>query len=359
MYYDPMKAYNGYNLFAEMGNNNVWLIDMRGRILHRWKMSLFQRGMYGILLPNGHLLYVGKTGREPFADFGGSFGMIIEVDWYGNEVWRYEDEYMSHDFFKMANGNIMALRWIQTPHEMIPKIKGGLSGTERNGEIWSDGLHEITPKGEIVWEWNSYDHFDFDKDTINPVLLRDRWGQANAVHVMPDGNILLSFAYLDEIAIVDKTTGDVTWRWGGHGVLGFQHNPTVLDNGNILLFDNGRCRFQPPDYSRIIEVNPRTNQVEWEYIDNPPHHFYGSFMGSAQRLPNGNTLICEAPKGHFFEVRPDGEIVWDYVNPFFFETARFGKGTRFGRTNMTFRVHRYSPDYAAFRGTGLDDMNIL
>ena len=358
-YYDPTRAYNGYTLFSEMGNNNVWFIDMKGRIVHRWKMSLCLRGHYGVLLPNGNLLYAGKTGKEPLPEFGGSLGILMEVDWNGKVVWKYEDEYMSHDFFRMKNGNTMVLRWIRTPDDIAAKVKGGVSGSEREGVMWSDGLHEINPQGKVVWEWKSHEHFDFDKDVICPVNLRDRWGQANAVHVMPDGNVLLSFAYMDLIEIVDKATAHIKWRWGGTGELGFQHNPNVLDNGNILLFDNGRYRPQAPDYSRVIEINPETNKVEWEYMGEPPHSFYASFMGGAQRLPNGNTLICESAHGRFFEVTPEGEIVWEYVNPFYYQTLRFGKAARFGKTNMTFRAYRYSPDYPGLRGTGLDDMNVI
>jgi hypothetical protein len=70
-YFNPTKVYPGYTLFSEMGNNNVWLVDMRGRIVHRWKMSRYLRGHYGVLLPNGHLLYAGKTGGEPLPDLGG------------------------------------------------------------------------------------------------------------------------------------------------------------------------------------------------------------------------------------------------------------------------------------------------
>ncbi|MBW1861164.1 MAG: aryl-sulfate sulfotransferase [Deltaproteobacteria bacterium] len=358
-YYDPTRAFNGYTLFSEMGNNNVWLIDMKGRIVHRWKMSSYDRGCYGVLLPNGNLLYAGKTGREPLPEFGGSYGIIMEVDWNGKVVWKYEDEYMSHDFFRMNNGNTMVLRWVRTPDDIAAKVKGGVSGSEREGVMWSDELHEINPQGEVVWEWKSYEHFDLDKDVIGPVNLRDRWGQANAVHVMPNGSILLSFPYMDLIEIVDKNSGNIIWRWGGTGELGFQHNPTVLDNGNILLFDNGRYRPQAPDYSRVIEINPQTDKVEWEYMGEPPHSFYASFMGGAQRLPNANTLICESAHGRFFETTPKGEIVWEYVNPFYYETARSGEATRFGKTNMTFRAYRYSPDYPGLKGTGLDDMNVI
>lgn len=351
-YFDPTKAYHGYTLFASMGGKTVWLMDMEGRFVHRWDMP-YTPGCHGRLLSNGNLLYAGKKEESPIPDFGGSAGIMMEVDWNGNEVWKYEDDYMGHDFFRMDNGNTMVLKWAPMPKEASEKVKGGVPGTEREGVMWTDVLHEITPDGEVVWEWLAYEHFDPEIDVLCPLCPRDRWGQANACYVMPDGNILVSFAFMSIISIIEKSTGNIIWRWGMGHELGFQHNPTVLDNGNILVFDNGRHRQLAPDYSRVIEINPKTNEVEWEYMADPPTDFYASFVGGAQRLPNGNTLICDGPHGRFFEVTPVGETVWEYVNPFHHQFLRFG------RTNMTFRAYRYGYDYPGLKGTGLDDINLI
>ena len=170
---------------------------------------------------------------------------------------------------------------------------------------------------------------------------------------MDDGNILVSFVRTNTIAIIDKTTGDIKWRWGQDEV-SYQHNPTMLDNGNILLLDNGRHRKFSPDHSRVIEVNPSNGKIEWEYKDDILVNFYASLRGGCQRLPNGNTLICEGPKGRFFEVTAKGEIVWEYINPLYYYEL-----PRYGLTNMAFRAYRYGPDYAGLKGTGLDNVNWL
>lgn len=351
-YYDPKGAYNGYTLFAPIGGNNVWLIDMQGRFVHRWQMP-YTPGDHGRLLPNGNLLYAGKDPAGPLPDFGGSAGVLLEVDWNGNLVWKYEDPYLSHDFFRMDNGNTMVIKWTPVPDEITAKVKGGVPGTEREGVIWGNVLQEISPSGEVVWEWLAHEHFDPEIDALCPLCPRSRWGDANSCYVMPDGNILVSYPSMNLIEIVDKATGDIKWRWGGRGKLGFQHNPTVLDNGNILVFDNGRHRPSPPDYSRVIEINPTTNEIEWEYKADTPVDFYASFISGCQRLPNGNTLICDGPKGRFFEVTPAGEIVWEYVNPFYYRHPRFGL------TNMTYRAYRYGPDYPGLKDTGLDNVNLI
>jgi hypothetical protein len=84
----------------------------------------------------------------------------------------------------------------------------------------------------------------------------------------------------------------------------------MVDDGNILIFDNGTYR----GYSKAVEVDPETDEIVWEYEDGD--NFYSPFRSGVQRLPNGNTLICESDSGRIFEVTPEGEVVWDYWSPF-------------------------------------------
>ena len=120
-----------------------------------------------------------------------------------------------------------------------------------------------------------------------------------------------------------------------------QHAPTLLSNGNILIFDNGVHRLDDPlSYSRVIEVDPATNKIVWKYQDKPAWNFFTPRMGNAQRLPNANTLVNEAAFGRFFEVTKEGEIVWEYVNPHFGKPFFAGPPT--SQTNQVFRALRYS-----------------
>jgi hypothetical protein len=86
----------------------------------------------------------------------------------------------------------------------------------------------------------------------------------------------------------------------------------------------------------------------WKYEARPGWDFFSYFISGAQRLPNGNTLICEGMTGRLFEVTREGEIVWQYVNPFFDEDERFG------RVNLVFRAYRYGPDFPGLAGHALD-----
>jgi outer membrane protein assembly factor BamB len=85
----------------------------------------------------------------------------------------------------------------------------------------------------------------------------------------------------------------------------------VLENGNVLIFDNGVRR----QWSRVVEVDPRSGRIVWEYRAPEATAFFTRSRGGAQRLPNGNTLITESNRGHAFEVTAGGEIVWDFFVP--------------------------------------------
>lgn len=346
-YCDSRKTYEGYTLFAPMGPGYVWLIDMDGNFVQRWEMGHVP-GEYGVLLPNGNLLFAGKVIPGPLNDIGGFGGVLLEADWDGNIVWKHEDLYQHHDFCRMDNGNTMVLRWVPVPDKIAAKIQGGIPGTERQGMIWADSFQEVTSTGEVVWEWLGYEHLDPAVDVICPLCPRSEWGHANACFVLPNGDILTTFRRTDTIAIIDKGTGDIKWRWGV-GELAHPHDSTMLDNGNVLVFDNGIHRnLAHPNYSRVLEINPATGKIEWEYKTNPRHHFYGSQVSGCQRLPNGNTLICEGTTGRIFEVTAEGELVWEFISPFYYDIEGYG------RTNQIFRAYRYSPGYKGLQGKRLD-----
>jgi len=350
--YDPSKAYNGYTLWGPQASRDVYLVDMQGRFVHHWRTP-YRLAQTVRLLPNGNLLAGQRIPTGPVVDLPGSGGKLIEFDWDGNVVWEYQDLYMNaHDWDRLENGNTLLSKWIPVPSDVAAKVKGGLPGSEREGVMWGDCFHEIDPKGNVVWEWIAHEHMDFDTDILCPLCPRDTLTYANSLASLPDGNILTHFRLINTIAIIDKDTGNIIWRWGP-GELGHAHNSTFLDNGNILIFDNG---FHRPiigigfPYSRVLEINPKTNKIEWEYKDRNPFSFYSSICGGAQRLPNGNTLICESTKGRIFEVTQDGETVWEFTNPFYSAY----RSAAFGLNNLVFRAYRYSPDYSGLKGKTLD-----
>jgi uncharacterized protein (UPF0248 family) len=171
------------------------------------------------------------------------------------------------------------------------------------------------------------------------------WAQGNSVQELPDGDILASYRPTSTVIRISRKTGKILWKLGSPTVAG-QHAPTLLGNGNVLIFDNGPHRLDDAvPYSRVIEVNPATNEIVWKYQDKPTWNFFSPRMGFAQRLPNGNTLITESSFGRVFEVTKEGEIVWEYINPFFGKPFFGGPPT--SESNQVFRAIRYSAEEIA------------
>lgn len=211
--------------------------------------------------------------------------------------------------------------------------------------------------------------------------------------------IIVSSRELSEIYIIDHSTttaeaasskggrqgkgGDFLWRWGNPAAykrgtstdrkLFGQHNPQWIAKGspgagNVLVFNNGDER---PDgnYSTIEELQtpvsangsytaPASSNATflpvgsvWTYKASPATSFFANRISGTQRLPNGNTLICEGTKGNFFEVTPTGANVWQYRNPVG-TAGPTAQGSSVSGQNV-FRCVRYAPDYAAFQGKTL------
>ncbi len=228
--------------------------------------------------------------------------------------------------------------------------------------MWGNAYREVTPDGDTVWEWLGYEHMDTEVDVPCALCPRSIWGYVNGIDTTPDGNVVGSFRHLNNLVITDKTSGAIKWRWGTWE-LGHQHNPTVLDTGNILVLDNGYHRLPPRDlrttvsaegYSRVLEVDPQTDRIEWSYEAEPPTGFWSHICSSAQRLPNGNTMICEGTPGRMFEVTANKEVVWEYINPFFTQGPPQASGAPGESINSLFRAHRYGPDFPALKGRDLD-----
>ncbi len=259
-----------------------------------------------------------------------------------------------------------------------------------------DRIIEVDWEGNIVWSWSCHEHFDeldFD-ETAKNVMYRNpniignghgdwmhlnsmsllgpnKWYNAGDERFHPD-NIIIDGRETNIIMIIDKKTGKFVWQLGPDytrgkakeiGQIIGQHHAHMIPKGlpgegNILIYDNGGwAGYGAPnpstptgnknahrDFSRVIEIDPVKMEIVWQcrpmdlgamqpFLSD---HFYSCYISSAQRLPNGNTLITEGSDGRLFEVTPENEIVWEYISPYF--------GTHV-TTNMVYRAYRYPYDY--------------
>ncbi len=347
--YRPEKCYQGYTLFCESyedvaatkdGAGEIYLVDMEGRPVHVWKVKTALQS-FCRLLPNGNLLYPTRDRSNLFQ------AGLRELDPASRVVWSYHCR-IDHDFQVLSNGNLLL-------HTICDRMCPEL-GPELKRNPY---MIEITPEKKLVWQWQGEEHLGELRELLTPEawkFFQSRvhgkfsfdWAHNNTCQVIPPnatyekekaaggpvrfqpGNIIFSYRSLDIIGVIDRPTGKIVWAWGP-GTLDGQHKAHMLENGHLLIFDNGTLR----GYSRVIEVDPLSKEITWQYTATPKSALWSRYISGAQRLPNGNTLICEGSKAHLFEVTPEKEVVWDYVHPF-----REPGGLR-----SVYRCLRYSPDY--------------
>jgi len=324
------EAYQGYTTFAineeEGKGSTIYIIDMQGDVLHKWKIENVGT-MHNYLLKNGHL--VSNIRSKEKCPVMGCLSAVEERDWDGNVVWRYENDNLHHPIEVRPDGSIVAIYWEVLPQVLSSQIKGGIPNTEgKNGETITDVIRIVNHDKEVVWEWYPHEELSIADWPLSPPETRQYWPNINRVKYLSEGNpfngkesLLVSFRKIDTLAIIDIETKKIVWKWGEKDIA-HQHDPHLLNNGNILVFDNGYHRTEPDKkkFSRILEINPRINKIIWEYNGSEVNvkngfGFYSFIGGFVERLPNWNSLITETTTGRIFEVNQEGEIVWEYVHP--------------------------------------------
>ncbi len=344
--YKPGEAYSSYILISDhstTGNHpeaavraqnkvpdDIRLIDMNGNVVHTWTVAP-NFNKRSRLLPSGNLVYAGPNRT------------IYEYDWDGNVVWTHEGIGAQNDMRVLPNGNRLLLAHQPMPWEFQRLVENvDLSpwwAPRRRGtdeQQLSGDIYEVNEAGETVWEWHAYNHLDLNR--FSPATPAGDWLHVNSIAPIPEnkwfdagdtrfrpGNILVNARNIDTMYIVDKKTKRVVWE-GTHtykGGMSHSHEPEMIEKGlpgagNIIVFDNSlfaKVRAHTGQ-TFIMEINPVTHEVVWKYETQGYANmkFFSKTMGSQKRLPNGNTYIAEDNTGRLFQVKPDGEIVWEYVN---------------------------------------------
>ena len=272
----------------------VHLIDLRGNLVHEWQVPYPPRH-WGYLLPNGNLFFSGQLPHERHefpawrAEIGGA---LIEVDWKDNIVWEHHNCKQHHDGRGTSTGGALYLTVERIPEDVGRQVRGGIPDTDEDG-IRAELLVDIDSSGHRVWEWHAFEHLDFGRHVLPPDVARHEWSHANTIVPLDGDRLLVSFRHISTIAIIAKETGEIVWSIG-HETLSGQHDASILTNGHVLTFDNGLFRSNTRfTFSQVVEIDPANNKVVWKYADSEPLSFYSPFIGGAQRLANGNTLITD------------------------------------------------------------------
>jgi len=315
----------------------AFLMDMEGRILHRWACPI-ERAFPRRELPQDatDYGYFRRVHLFPNGDLLGIFegqGMV-KLDRDSRILWTYRAR-PHHDVRVMDDGRIYVLTRRQ---EDAPRLS-------KKRPILHDSIDVLTPDGELerrvslveALERSRFDNLlprlEDGGDLFHTNSLRILDGRlADRSPAFAAGNALVSFFTLNMVAVVDMQSGVLTWALSDAWF--HQHDATLLENGNLLVFDNGRQGF-----SRVWEIEPLTQEVVWCY-GGPDVDFYSHTCGLAQRLANGNTLITETDQGRAFEVTPAKRIVWEFHTP-------YRAGDQGELIASLFRVERLPPDFPA------------
>ncbi|HJM75209.1 MAG TPA: aryl-sulfate sulfotransferase [Dehalococcoidia bacterium] len=337
--HDPERTCPGFVLYAPMfGDGEMYLIDMQGNDVRTLQMP-YPPGLWGYVLPNGNIFYGGKVKNDETWDrfpawrlFKG--GVMAEVDWDGNVVWEHGDINHHHDARRTESGGAIYLASEPMPEDLVRRVQGGVAGTGHD-EMWADVIVEVDAAGNRVWEWHMQEHLDVDRHRLTFNDIRHEWSHANTVVPLDGDRVMVSMRNVSTVAIIDKATGEFEWEVGSP-MISQQHDPSMLENGHVLVFDNGGYRPDVPlPFSRVIELDRSDSSIGWVYRDPSPLSFFSPYISGAQRLSNGNTLVTEGNSGRIFQVTPDRDVVWEYTNPHF-HTQPAGQVV-----NWVFRTRHY------------------
>lgn len=318
------RALDGYTLIAPQLNDHAYIIDNEGRVIKEWDFDERTREVH--LLDNGNVLVL----RAPREELDLSLisqnypveGALAEFTWDGALVWEYEfrdaRRRQHHGIDILPNGNILALVWDY--HHLDEAVARGLhpdivaSSFEEIDSFLPDTILEINrASGEIVWEWQSWDHLVQDTDenlpsfgspSAHPQRLNINyeqysiqglslewsvgphdWMHSNSVNYNPAlDQIAISVRSFDELWIIDHSlsteeaagpAGDLLYRWGNPFAYGAgdlredrqlfqQHDVQWIDAGlpgagNILLYNNRHNVVRPDEraedeYSSVLEL---------------------------------------------------------------------------------------------------------
>lgn len=331
--HDANKTQQGLTLYSSGDGPHAVLIDMDGNVVHEWRMPFskihdetspipnpqkdgFMHWHTAKMAPDGDLIVqYTAAGDTPYG-----YGMA-KIDRNSKPVWKYLGT-VHHDFSIAPDGRVYAL----TQEFRFNKYANRKQLTPPRLD---DFAVILSPEGKEIKRVSILDAMinssyanmvDFapyfsNEDVLhtNTIQLITEETAANFAHGKA-GDVVLSFRDLGIIAVLDMDVEKIVWATRGPW-LG-QHDPDVLPNGDILLFDNqGQLADPDAGQSRVLQIDPKTNAITWQYKGTIEHKFDSNIRADQQRLANGNTLITESTGGRLLEVTPDGEIVWEYLNP--------------------------------------------
>ncbi len=317
---------------------------------------------------------------------------IVEVDTSGAVVWEWW--FFDHTV------------------QAFDATKLKYAGSGKTVADYPGRLNLNIPGLPVQRDWLHCNSIDYNQ-ALDQIVINSVRGE---FYVIDHGNTFIAGNPADSIALAASAAGDFLYRFGdaarysqgsppsiladwtvsttGNKQIGGAHHASWIaaglsGAGHLLVFNNAQNLFEHTQGSYVFEINPFLNaaaldtgayvnppdagydswlpaaatagkntklmsrQIVWHYASKASHGMFSHIGSSAQRLPNGNTLICSDTEGHILEATPTGDVVWEYINPVTSDGILKLKRDNWPMYNSIFRAFRIGADDPALAGRTL------
>ena len=324
--HDPEACEPGLNLYSSGHASEAMLIEMDGRLRHRW--SYDYEDLSGAP-PMEHSSQLGWR-RVRLLDDGSLLAIhdglvLFKLSRDSKLQWVFAGR-AHHDLTILPDGRILTLtrrtRIVPELHPKRPTVEDfvavlspegkllqevSLIKALRNSPWFSKALeHARRPSRVVPLTFDGVEALDFLHP--NSVQVLDG-SQAQLDRAFAPGKVLICLRELNALVVLDPSQEKIIWYREGAWLA--PHDPKLLPGGSILLFDN----LGNQGFSQALEIDVRTGTQLWAYRGSPPDQFLSTFCGTARRLLGGNTLLTESCNGRAIEVNPEGKLIWDFRSP--------------------------------------------
>lgn len=336
--WSPAAAQPGWNLTVSGHGHEAILLAMDGTPLHRWRTTLdaafpgaprssdagsFRRAA---LLADGSLLaLVQGTG-------------LVRLDAHSRVVWLRAEPLFNDLWVSPAEDRILVLGKRAVRRD---ELRPGATILE-DEVVTLDAAGAVVARASILAAFARSPFAGLlhplgeSADVLHSNTIEPLAGAGTAATgPLAAGNLLVSLREIDTVALLDPAAERVLWAQ--RGPFRRQHEPSLLPDGRLLLFDN---RGGSGETSRIVAVDLASGGVEMLFGGFPDRPFASQQAGVCRRLGNGNLLVVSSEQGVAWELTPAGEVAWEFRSPHragprrelvaaLFDVVRYETPTRF------------------------------
>jgi hypothetical protein len=254
----------------------------------------------------------GKGHRFVCTDY--TAGKVFIVSAEGKVEWEYPAK-SCNDLWVLPNGNFL----FNTGHgvQEVTREKKVVFNYESKSEIYA--CQRLANGNTFVGECNSGRMLDVSPDgkIVKEIRLLPEGkdgghGYIRNARRLANGNYLVTH-YGEQFVREYDSTGKMIREISA---LGSPHSVSRLPNGNTLI----SCGDKGKEGGRVFEVDP-ADKVVWQVAREELPGISLKFMAGFQRLPNGNTVMCNwlghgqfGKSAHIIEVTPDKKVVWTFFD---------------------------------------------